>query len=138
MIGGYIVKRSYPCAIVFFGVFCFSNSLHAVDITISVPVQGSLVDQRQDISGSVSDPAANVFVVVHPVTVSEFWIQPPVTVRNSGEWKVKAHFGRQGMDQGAEFEIRAFANPSAQLQEGKYSTWPAAAARSDVVEVKRK
>lgn len=132
------MKRIHLIGILFLGVFLCSYPCQAIDITISSPIQGATVDQRQDVSGHVSDASTNVVIVVHPVTVSEFWVQPPVSVGNNGQWKVKAYFGRQGMDQGVEYEIRAFANPRPPVQEGKYSTWPTSIARSDVVTVKRR
>ena len=133
------MKRAYPIGLVVLGLLLYSMHCSAIDITISSLTDGQFVDQRQDVSGSVSDPNATVVVIVHPVADSEFWVQPPIAVRNNGQWKVKAHFGRLGLDQGAEYEVRAFANPSPALKEGKYGTWPeAATARSDIVEVKRR
>lgn len=120
------------------GVLLLSNSALALDISISSPLDGVSVDQRQDIVGAVSDPNAEVVVVIHPVSVSEFWTQPPVTVRNSGQWRVKVYFGRQGMDRGEEYEVRAFANPHSQTREGKYNSWPEAEASSNVVVVTRR
>lgn len=133
------MKRAYPVGSIVFGLLLYSMHCSAIDITISSPTDGQLVDQRQEISGSVSDPNATVVVIVHPVADSTFWVQPPIAVRNSGLWKVKAQFGRLGLDQGAEYEIRAFANPSPALQQGSHGTWPAAAtSRSDIIEVKRR
>lgn len=120
------------------GVILLSCSVFALDISISSPVDGDKVNQRHYVIGKVSDPSADVIVVVHPVSVSEFWTQPPVTVRKNGQWRVKAYFGRQGMDHGEEYEVRAFANPRSQAKEGKYNSWPIAEAKSNVVIVIRK
>ena len=120
------------------GVILLSHSVFGLEISISSPVDGEKVNQRHYIVGEVSDPSADVIVVVHPVSVSEFWIQPPVTVRKNGQWRVKAYFGRQGMDYGEEYEVRAFANPRPQIKEGKYNSWPTAEAKSEVVVVIRK
>lgn len=119
-------------------LFTFPASAADLKITITDPADGSKVIQREYVKGTVSDPHADVWVVIHPVETSDFWIQPPVTVKNNGTWKVKAYFGRAGMDVGKEFEIRAFANPVSALQEGKSSNWPSSEARSDVVDVIRK
>ena len=108
-----------------------------LSIELSTPNDGATVKQRQYVKGSVSDPGAVVIVVVHPTETSDFWIQPPVTVKNSGAWKVKAHFGQVGKDQGAEFEVRAFANPAGSINEGRMGNWPIAEVQSDVIDVTR-
>lgn len=120
------------------GVILLSNSAFALDVSVSAPHDGEHVAQRYEVIGKVSDPAADVIVVVHPVSVSEFWTQPPVTVRNNGQWHIKVYFGRTGMDRGEKYEVRAFANPRSHTHEGKYNSWPAAEARSNVVIVTRK
>ena len=120
-------------------MFCIGlANAGSLQIKINEPQNGSLVSQRHDVAGTVSDSDANIFVVIHPVTTSDFWVQPPVTVNSDGSWKVRVYFGRSGMDKGAEFEVRAFANPSDTLYEGKTVNWPKAAARSDVIDVTRK
>jgi hypothetical protein len=132
------MKRFRFVHILAIGMFLCSSSVLALEITISSPLDGSSVDHRQDITGQVSDTNANVLVVIHPVSVSEFWTQPPVTVRNNGQWRVKAYFGRRGIDRGEEYEVRAFANPQSHTQEGKYTSWPHAEARSNVVVMTRR
>jgi len=109
-----------------------------LNISMTEPADGSKVANRNYVKGIISNPNAEVWVVIHPVDTSGFWIQPSVTVKNSGSWKVKAYFGRSGsIDSGKEFEIRAFANPTGTFREGKTHGWPKAAARSDVVDVTR-
>jgi hypothetical protein len=96
--------------------------------------------ERPIVEGSVSDPTAVVWVVVHPLEVSDYWVQPSVTVRNKGAWKVQVHIGRPGnLDIRKIFEMRAVANPKDKLHEGEVlSGWPGAEAISDVIEVTRK
>jgi len=54
------------------------------------------------------------------MAVSDYWIQPPVTVRRDGSWRVQIHIGRPGsIDVGKAFEIRAVGNPDDELREGK-------------------
>lgn len=116
----------------------FSTSALTLDITISSPLDGESVNQRQLITGHVADSNAHVVVVIHSESVSDFWAQPPVMVRNNGQWRVRAYFGRRGMDYGEEFVVRAFANPNSQIPEGRYYSWPEAEARSNVVFVTRR
>ena len=132
------MKNSLLSSLLFTILFAFPASGADLTITITEPADGSKVVHREYVKGTVSDPHSDVWVVIHPVETSDFWIQPPVTVKNNGTWKVKAYFGRAGMDIGKEFEIRAFANPASSLQEGKSSNWPSSEARSDVIDVIRK
>lgn len=110
-----------------------------LQVRIAIPPNGSLVGHREEVSGTVSDPSVSVWLVIHPLATSEFWIQPPITVRDDGTWKVIPYFGRSpSQDVGAKFEVRAFARPNTALKEGKATAWPEATARSNVIEVVRK
>ena len=122
----------------FVGIFLLVNSVFAQDILISSPTNGESVDPRYNITGEVSDPNSDVIVVIHPISGSDFWVQPPVTVLNDGQWRVMGYFGSMGMDHGQEYEVRAFANPSSRVREGRYDSWPSAEARSNVVRVRRR
>jgi hypothetical protein len=109
-----------------------------LSVAIQAPKDGSSVSHRNEVSGTVSDPNADVWVVIRPIETSDFWIQPPVTVRKDGSWKVLVYFGEAGPKHaGKRFEVRAFANPTDQISEGKRAQWPKAAGRSDIVEVTR-
>ena len=111
-----------------------------MNVIISSPPDGSTVDRRPIVEGTVSDPTASVWVVVHPLEVSDYWVQPRINVRDSGSWKVQIHIGRSGsIDVGKLFEIRAVANPDVVLHEGKVlDGWPKAAAISNMIEIIRK
>ena len=107
-------------------------------VEIVSPDDGGKVGHRPFIEGLVSKPSAEVWVVIHPLAVSQYWVQPRVTVRpDSGKWKVKVYVGdpsSKGL-----FEIRAVANPKIKLKEGmKLENWPETSAISNVVEVQRK
>jgi hypothetical protein len=109
------------------------------ELEITAPPDKASVSQRPVIEGKVGDPSATVWVVVHPMEASDYWVQPPVTVRRDGSWKVQIHVGRPGgLDVGKTFEIRAVAFPDDDLREGKVlPNWPKARATSDVIEVTR-
>lgn len=110
-------------------------------LLITEPVNSSVVrKQRVDVIGKVSDPKLNVWVIVHPVGLSAYWIQPPVAVRKDGSWQVPVYIGRAGdIDVGREFDIMAVADPEPKLNEGRIlSEWPKAKWRSDIVTVVRK
>lgn len=109
------------------------------NIRIIVPQDGSLVSWRPYVEGTVADPYADVWVIVHPMEVSDFWVQPRVTVKKDGTWKVCVYIGSgPEKDVGKLFEMMAVANPTEELFEGKVlSGWPAAQLSSQVVTVTR-
>ena len=114
------------------------NKGDKVTVRISAPSDGAKVGERPFIEGTVSDPDAEVWVVVHPTAVTDYWVQPAVTVKENGKWKVQVHIGRPGRDIGKHFEIRAFANPEGELTNGlKLAKWPKAEAKSNLIEVIR-
>lgn len=114
---------------------------NALKVRIDSPADGAeVVSDRQLVQGLVTDPGAEVWVVVHPTEVSDYWVQPRVTVRSAGSWKVSIYVGRPGnVDSGKLFEVRAVARPKIELQEGVVlDKWPEAEAISEVVELKRR
>lgn len=114
-------------------------SICAAEIAITLPADGSGVRERPIVEGTVSDPRASVWVIVHPLEVSDCWVQPATTVRATGAWKVQIHIGRPGsIDVGKHFEIRAVVDPERSLSEGLVlDGWPSAKETSEVVEVRR-
>lgn len=110
------------------------------ELSIIEPRNGDKVPERPYISGRVADPNLEVWVIVHPMEVSDYWVQPRVTVRGDGSWKVSIYIGRPGnIDVGKRFEIMAIANPKSKLNEGMVIRgWPDAKWRSEVIEVIRK
>lgn len=110
------------------------------EIQIKAPQDGSQVPWRPYVEGTVADPNATVWVIVHPMGVSSYWIQPSVTVKEDGTWKVQLYLGRaEDIDVGKHFEILAIANPKERLSEAKVlGRWPDAQWKSQVIEVTRK
>ena len=82
---------------------------------------------------------AAVRVVAHPMETGSYWVQPNVSVKTDGTWKVIIYIGRPGdVDVGKQFEIMAVANPKISLKEGDVlDEWPDAEFKSQVVEVTR-
>jgi hypothetical protein len=115
---------------------------HAQELTIRItaPADGAEVPHRPFVEGTVTDSKVEVRVIVHPMETSDYWVQPLVTVRENGKWKVMIYIGRPGMiDVDKHFEIIAVANPKFGLEEGKVlNNWPEARAKSQVIEVIRK
>jgi hypothetical protein len=124
-----------------FLIFLYVCPVLAADtlrISIQSPADNAQVDYRDDVTGTVSNSAAIVWVVIRPRETSDFWVQTPVTVRQNGAWRVRVYFGEAGKHVGKQYEVRAFANPTVRLSEGKRSDWPKAEAQSDLVEVIRR
>lgn len=125
--------------LIFVAVASVSRAQQPLTVTIIQPKPNAVVKPRDTVAGSVSDPRAKVWVVIHPTETSGFWVQPPVTVDSDGTWSVLAYFGREGsIDSGKPYEVRAFANPSEPLKPGERSEWPTASAQSRVVRVTRR
>ncbi len=111
-----------------------------LNIRITAPSDNTAVPERPFVEGKVMDPSAAVWVVVHPMAVSDYWVQQRITVRADGMWRVMIFVGRPGsIDVGNHFEIMAVANPKMRLKEGDIlKEWPEAQAKSQVIEVIRK
>ena len=109
-------------------------------IVINSPQDGARVPGQPIVEGVISDERAEVWVMVHPMVTSDYWVQPRVTIRRGGVWRVQVYIGRPGsIDVGKHFEVMAVANPKEALREGKVlGTWPYAQWRSDVIEVIRR
>lgn len=122
-------------------VLGFATGAQALDIQITMPQTQSGVPMRPSVEGKVSDPKAQVFVIVNPLeTPDQFWVQPPVVVQPDGKWRAVIYIGRPGsIDVGKRFEIRAVANPKHRLKEADVvGGWPEAEAASSVIQVQRR
>ena len=112
-------------------------------LRILTPLDNAQVPIRPLVEGSITNPKSTdeVWVVVHPIETSDFWIQPKVTIREKGRWSVAIYIGRPGsIDVGKSFEIMAVANPktSEQLKEGQVlRDWLPAEAKSEVIKLTR-
>ena len=105
-------------------------------VRLASPDDGDRVPGRAWVKGTVSDKDADVWVIVHPMETSDYWVQPQPSVKGDKSWKVLIHIGRPQKDIGKHFEIRAVANPEKELKEGKVlGKWPKSQWRSDVIEV---
>ena len=127
--------------IICFAVTCQFACGQGLIIHITSPETNSQVPCRPFAEGTVSDPKAKVWVIVHPVGTSDYWVQPPVSVREDSTWRVLIYIGDCENQQhvGLQFEIVAVANPKEKLYERLVLTeWPEAVAISQIIEVIRK
>ena len=109
-------------------------------VQIVSPPDRAQVPERPLVEGTVSNPNAAVWVIVHPMEVADYWVQPKPTVKEDGKWKAQIHIGRPGnADVGKQFEIMAVADPKRKLNAGDVlKDWPEAKAKSQVIDVTRK
>lgn len=130
------VTLSLLCLVIVISIVTGKQS----NLRITEPPDNTPVPERPFVKGTVADPNAEVWVIVHPMEVSDYWVQPGVTVKEDGTWKVKIYVGRPGtVDAGKHFEIMAVANPELELKEGDVlSGWPKALWKSQVIEVIRR
>ncbi len=112
-----------------------SLSLEIID-----PANGQSTEWRTKVTGKVSKPLAEVWVVVRPLETRDFWVQPKTTVQTNGEWEAMIYLGGKGKSHiGKVFDIRAIANPVDTLKEGLvFPGWPRAEAKSDLIRVARR
>lgn len=101
---------------------------------------GDKVEWRQAVTGVIAEGANDLWVVVHPLETTEYWVQPKINVRAGGKWRVRVYLGRPGdIDVGKDFEVMAVAGSKQRLAEGmRLGDWPEARWRSEVVAVVRR
>ncbi len=118
---------------------CPIPSAPGLKIVISAPCNNVRVATRHFVEGVVTDSNAQVSVVIHTMETSDYWVQPNVTVREGGKWRVLCYFGEPGPQHLVKsFEVIAFTNPKERLNEGQLlSGWPEAQSKSQVIEVIR-
>lgn len=116
------------------------SSVEAEELHVKIisPKDQEKVSWRVIIEGMVSDPDVKVWVIIHPMSVSYRWVQPRVSVKANGTWKVIAYIGDPGTKIGEHFEILAVVNPEVTLSEGDMlPDWPKSQTRSNFIEVIR-
>ncbi len=109
-------------------------------LEIMSPEQGSSVERRPRVKGKVSRPFTEVWVIVHALETTGYWVQPKTTIKALGDWGTVIFLGKEGMlDVGKEFELMAVANPRDSLDEGmRLPSWPRAEGKSEVITVIRR
>jgi hypothetical protein len=123
-------------AIIFFFGTILTETLSAnTQPAIKITNNGTSVCANQRIEGDVY-PAAdtsngNVWIVVHPLSTADFWVQTEISINDQGHWVGHVNFGRPNMDAGEEYEYKAFYyNPRQQLTVGAAAGWPSASSTS--------
>ena len=122
-----------------FGLKAQHPNVNRDSIRIITPLNEDSVKEKQLIRGFISRNNSIVWVIVHPMETSDYWVQQQATA-STGSWNCLAYFGRAGsIDKSKYFEFRAITNPSEPLSNGqKIGSWPNAEIISDVILVIRK
>ncbi len=108
-------------------------------VEILSPIDGGRVSDRIIVKGRLSGIGGKVWLVVHPVGIASYWVQPQINLKSDGRWSARAYIGRAGMDIDQAFEIIAVVDPVENLIEGDVlDSWPEARWSSQVIEVVRK
>ncbi|MCG8440609.1 MAG: hypothetical protein MI723_02265 [Caulobacterales bacterium] len=94
------------------GGAALAQDVDRITLEVTHPVAGQFVDQVVTVEGAVSEPSAEVWVIVRPAGSGLHFVQPPATVQSDGSWSSTAYFGREGDDDvGVRYDLRAVANP---------------------------
>ena len=83
--------RKMIFVIVFLMVIISIANGQQLNIRINAPLDKAIISERPYIEGTVSDSNVKVWVIVHPMDVSDYLVQPSVTVKENGAWKVKIY-----------------------------------------------
>lgn len=107
-------------------------------LTIDSPSEGQNVTWRTEVKGAVVG-ARNVWVIVHAMERSDYWVQPKATINKNGQWKANIYVGNETDTANIrDFEIKAISDPAEKIAEGDVlDIWPAGKLNSNVVKVFR-
>ncbi len=107
-------------------------------LVLSRPSNGRVVPMEVLAAGTVSN-AQTVWVVVRPTGSTHYYVQPPMEVKEDHTWRGVIYIGSVNRaNVGLSFQVRAFVNPDAVLNEGDLlRMWPQAELATGVVEVVR-
>jgi hypothetical protein len=80
-----------------------------VDVAITQPTLNSDVTMEYTVQGTVSDPSAKVYVLVHPLKTRETWVQQLPLVGRDGSWQTTVFFGTSVLGIDEPYEVIALA-----------------------------
>ncbi|MBV5302607.1 MAG: hypothetical protein JZU70_00145 [Chlorobium sp.] len=107
-------------------------------LTIDTPSDGQNVTWRTEVKGSVAG-ARNVWVIVHAMERSDYWVQPKATINKKGQWQAGIYIGNETDTANIrDFEIKAISSPTEKIAEGQVlDIWPVGKLNSNVIKVFR-
>ncbi len=125
----------HPAFVLAAGIVALGTIDARAQVTLTAPKE---VCQRELVSGVVKG-GQSVFVVIHPLAVSTYYVQDRASVER-GNWQLLANFGEPGRNIGELFELRAYVSPAqnAPAPGSELPDWPKVAPVSNQLTVKRK
>ena len=103
------VLATFSVLLIFLGIWLSNMELEPVDITIIDPQNGKNVTMEYLVRGMASDSEARVYVLVHPLSTREIWVQTQPIVSPDGSWQVICCFGTETLGIGDQYEVIALA-----------------------------
>ncbi len=118
----------------------FTISIPAPEIAITAPKEGEELSWSPEgyaAKGTYSGlrPGLNFYVIVHPLTTNQWWVQNAPTLSDEGTWEAIVNFGTKDLGAGEEYELHAVLTEST-LEMGLVDSFPDSVATS-VVRVSR-
>lgn len=95
-------------AVVFWSLLA-SSAVTPTKVSITDPQEMTPVTMQYLVKGTVSDPNSRVYVIVHPLRVSEMWVQQSPIVDGEGNWQSSATFGTESLGIGERYQVIAVA-----------------------------
>ena len=116
------------------------EAVQDIEIRITSHHDNAKVDRPAKIEGTVTNPKAKVYIIVHPVDVPEYWVQPRALVNEDGKWTSMVYLGRStDNNPDKQYELMAIANPEKSMKVGSVlKEWPGSKWRSQIIHVKRR
>ena len=114
------------------------SASQAVEIQILSPAEDAEVAHKELVKGEISGSDENIYVLIHPLEASLWWVQrPPSPPDSDGTWQTLCYFGTGTEGRGEYFEVVAIVTSNT-YQEGKtLAELPDSIARSQIVTVRR-
>lgn len=99
-------------AIVFLGTVVYAENtpteMRQRTVTITSPHDGERVGPTGVVKGHVQNPEMRVYVLVRPIQLQTWWVQPiPSPPNSDGTWRAFAYFGTEEAGKGKTFEAVA-------------------------------
>jgi hypothetical protein len=120
------------------GTIADKDGITSAALSIVEPKNGASLPSVITVRGTATRNV-HVWLIVHPTTTSDYWVQAKVERYSHGEWLGEIHLGSPGSaDHGKGYEVLAVAEPEKYLEEGMVlNGWPVSRWRSNIILVSR-
>jgi len=106
------------------------------EIVITSPEEGEMITWSPEgyyAKGTYSGlrPGLNIYVIVHPLTTGQWWVQSTPSLSDEGTWETRVYFGTEELGAGEEYELYAVITELT-LEKGLLDKFPDSIATSAV------